>query len=55
MYSKLGGTFNAAPDYKIVEAINHLALGWFKIFNRYNNNLPAPRVITCSSGSEYTT
>ena len=55
LYTKLGGSFNATPDYKIVEAINHLALGWFKIFNRYNNNPPAPRVVTYSSGSEYTT
>lgn len=55
MYSKLGGTFNAASDYQIVTAINDLALDWFKIFNRYNNNLPAPRIVTYSSGSEYTT
>lgn len=55
LYSKLGGTFNRASDYQIVTAINDLALGWFKIFNRYNNNLPAPRVVTYSSGSEYTT
>ena len=55
MYSKLGGTFNAASDYQIVTAINDLALGWFKIFNRYNNNPPAPRVVTYSSGSEYIT
>lgn len=55
MYIKLGGTFNAASDYKIVSAINDLALDWFKIFNRYNNNPPAPRVVTYSSGSEYTT
>lgn len=55
MYSKLGGTFNAASDYKIVKAINDLALDWFKIFNRYNNNLPAPRIVTYSSGSEYIT
>lgn len=45
MYSKLGGTFYAASDYQIVTAINDLALDWFKIFNRYNNNPPAPRVI----------
>lgn len=55
MYSKLNGTFNAASDYQIVTAINDLALDWFKIFNRYNNNLPAPRIVTYSSGSEYTT
>lgn len=55
IYSKLGGTFYAASDYQIVTAINDLALDWFKIFNRYNNNLPAPRVVTYSSGSEYTT
>lgn len=55
MYQKLNGTFNEASDDQVVSAINHLALGWFKIFNRYNNNLPAPRVVTYSSGSEYTT
>ena len=45
MYQELGGTFNEASDDKVVSAINYLALGWFKIFNRYNNNPPAPRVI----------
>ena len=55
MYSELGGSFNAASDYQIVSAIKYLALDWFKIFNRYNNNPPAPRVVTYSSGSEYTT
>ena len=45
LYIKLGGAINATPDYKIVKAINQLALDWFKIFNRYNNNPPAPRVI----------
>lgn len=45
MYSELGGTFNDATDDKIVSAINYLALDWFKIFNRYNNNPSAPRVI----------
>ena len=55
LYIKIGGSFNTAPDYKIVEAINHLALDWFKIFNRYNNNPPAPRVVTYSSYNEYIT
>lgn len=55
MYQKLDGTFNAASDNQVVAAINDLALDWFKIFNRYNNNLPAPRVVTYSYGSEYTT
>lgn len=45
MYRELGGTFNEASDDKVVSAINYLALDWFKIFNRYNNNPPAPRVI----------
>lgn len=45
MYRKLGGIFNEASDDKVVSAINYLALDWFKIFNRYNNNPPAPRVI----------
>ncbi len=45
LYSELGGTFNAASDDQVVAAINYLALDWFKIFNRYNNNPPAPRVI----------
>lgn len=55
MYQKLGGTFNAASDDQVVAAINDLALDWFKIFNRYNNNPPAPRVVTYSSDSEYIT
>lgn len=55
MYLKLGGIFNAASDYQIVTAINDLALDWFKIFNRYNNNPPAPRIVTYSSDSEYIT
>ena len=45
MYQELGGTFNEASDDAVVSAINYLALDWFKIFNRYNNNPPAPRVI----------
>lgn len=55
LYSKLGGTFNEASDDQVVAAIHNLALDWFKIFNRYNNNPPAPRVVTYSSGSEYIT
>lgn len=55
LYSKLNGSFNASSDDQVVAAINHLALDWFKIFNRYNNNPPAPRVVTYNSGSEYTT
>lgn len=55
LYIKLGNTLDETPDYKIVEAINYLNLDWFKIFNRYNNNPPAPRVVTYSSGNEYTT
>lgn len=55
MYSELGEIFNEASDDQIVAAINYLALDWFTIFNRYNNNPPAPRVVTYSSGSEYTT
>ena len=55
MYQELGRTFNEASDDEVVSAIKYLALDWFKIFNRYNNNLPAPRVVTYSSGSEYTT
>lgn len=45
MYQELGGTFNEASDDTVVSAINYLALDWFKIFNRYNNNPSAPRVI----------
>ncbi len=45
MYQELGGTLNEASDDTVVSAINYLALDWFKIFNRYNNNPPAPRVI----------
>lgn len=55
MNQELGGTLNESSDDEIVSAIKHLALDWFKIFNRYNNNLPAPRVVTYSSGSEYIT
>lgn len=55
MYRELGRMFNEASDDNVVSAIEHLALDWFKIFNRYNNNPPAPRVVTYSSGSEYTT
>nr|DAO22273.1 MAG TPA: hypothetical protein [Bacteriophage sp.] len=45
MYQELGGMFNGASDDEVVAAINYLALDWFEIFNRYNNNPPAPRVI----------
>lgn len=45
MYQELGGTFNEASDDTVVSAINYLAVDWFKIFNGYNNNPPAPRVI----------
>lgn len=45
MYQKLGGTFTEASDDEVVSAINYLNLPWSKIFNRYNNNPPAPRVI----------
>ncbi len=45
MYIELGGTFNEASDDQVVAAIKYLALDWFKIFNRYNNNPSAPRVI----------
>lgn len=45
MYPELGGPFDKASDDQVVAAINYLALDWFKIFNRYNNNPPAPRVI----------
>ena len=55
MYQELGGTLNEASDDQVVAAIKYLALDWFKIFNRYNNNLPAPRVVTYNSGSEYIT
>lgn len=55
IYQELDGPFNEASDAKVVAAINHLALDWFKIFNRYNNNPPAPRIVTYSSGNEYIT
>lgn len=45
MYRELGGTFNEASDDKVVAAIKYLEIDWFKIFNRYNDNPPAPRVI----------
>jgi len=53
MYQELGGTFNEASDDKVVSAINYLALDWFKIFNRYNNNPPAPRVIQNSESTYF--
>lgn len=55
MYQELGGTLNEASDDQVVAAIKYLALDWFEIFNRYNNNPPAPRIVTHISGSEYTT
>ena len=45
MYQALSGTFNESSDEQVVAAISYLDLDWFKIFNRYNNNPPAPRVI----------
>lgn len=45
IYQKIGGTFNEASDDTVVSAISYLNLDWFTIFNRYNNNPPAPRVI----------
>lgn len=45
MYIKLDGDINRVSDDKVVAAIKYLALDWFKIFNRYNNNPSAPRVI----------
>lgn len=45
MYQELDGTFNEASDDKVVSAINYLDVDWSKIFNRYNDNPPAPRVI----------
>jgi hypothetical protein len=55
LYIELNGSFNATSDDQVVAAIEYLALDWFKIFNRYNNNPPAPRIVTSSSGSEYIT
>lgn len=45
MYQELDGTFNEASDDKVVSAINYLDADWSKIFNRHNDNPPAPRVI----------
>lgn len=45
MYRELNTSFNESSDDSVVSAITHLALDWFTIFNRYNNNPPAPRVI----------
>lgn len=55
MYQKLGRTFNEASDDEVVGAITYLALDWSTIFNRYNDNLPAPRVVTYSDRNIYTT
>lgn len=45
LYREMGGMLHEASDDRVVSAIKRLALGWFKIFNRYNNNPSAPRVI----------
>lgn len=45
LYRELGRLFNEASDDQVVAAIKYLALDWFEIFNRYNNNPSAPRVI----------
>lgn len=45
IYKKLGSSFNTSSDDQVVAAINYLNLDWFEIFNRYNNNPSAPRVI----------
>lgn len=55
LYIEIGSEFHRASDDKVVAAIKYLALDWFNIFNRYNNNPPAPRIVTYISGSEYTT
>lgn len=55
LYIGLGKSFNEASDDRVVAAIEYMALSWFKIFNRYNNNPPAPRVVTYSSGNDYIT
>lgn len=55
MYQELGGMFNETSDDKVVAAIEYLALDWFKIFNRYNNNPPAPRVVKYNNSGEYIT
>lgn len=55
LYIELGRSFHETSDDQVVAAIKNLALDWFNIFNRYNNNPSAPRVVTYSSGSEYIT
>lgn len=55
MYQELGGPLDEASDDTIVSAIHRLSLDWFKIFNRYNNNPPAPRVVTYRSNNKYIT
>lgn len=55
MHQKLSGTFTEASDNEIVSVINDLTFKCFKIFNRYNNNPPAPRVVTYSYNSTYIT
>ena len=55
LYRRLGGTLYEASDDKVVTAIERLGIEWCTIFNRYNNNPPAPRVVIYISGSEYIT
>lgn len=45
MYIVLDGTFSEASDDQLVSVIRYLDIDWSKIFNRYNNNPPAPRII----------
>lgn len=52
--SGLTTTFHDASDDELVSCTSAV-YGWYNIFNRYNNNPPAPRVVTYSSGSEYIT
>lgn len=49
------GDINTADEIDLINLIKSSNWAWFNIFNRYNNNLPAPRVVTYSSGSEYIT
>lgn len=54
-FESKAGDINTADETDLINLIKGANWAWFNIFNRYNNNLPAPRVVTYGSGSEYIT
>lgn len=49
------GDINEADELSILDWLDSANLSYFNIENKFNNNPPAPRVVTYSSGSEYIT